>query len=61
MSSKGKDINKLYPRHSYSINSYNKENKQVELQDPYKPNKPFYMNIDELMEYPFTLTYAKLK
>lgn len=61
MSSKEKDINKLYPRHSYSINSYNKENKQVELQDPYKPNKPFFMNIDELMEYPFTLTYAKLK
>ena len=60
MSSKEKDINKLYPRHS-SINSYNKENKQVERQDPYKPNKPFFMNIDELMEYPFTLTYAKLK
>ena len=53
--------NKLYPKHSYAINSYNKENKQLELQDPYKPNEPIFMNINELMKYPFTLTYAKLK
>lgn len=49
----------LRQKHCFMVTGFDKTKQNVILQDPFSPDKPINIALDELMQYPFSLTYAK--